>query len=86
MQDPSMDAANLRDRTRPEAASGIDGPDVKRFVLGDMAETVEILSDIVSPVIDLADIAAYRNDIISTEESQDDLGNVIELPPESDTL
>jgi prevent-host-death family protein len=36
------------------------GPDRKRKFLGDMAGTAEIVGDIVSPVIDLEDIEAYR--------------------------
>jgi prevent-host-death family protein len=37
------------------------GPDRKQKFLGDMAGTVEIVGDIVSPVIDLEDIEAYRD-------------------------
>jgi prevent-host-death family protein len=37
------------------------GPDRKRKFVGDMAGTVEIVGDIVSPVIDLEDIEAYRD-------------------------
>ncbi len=37
------------------------GPDRKRKFLGDMKGTVEILGDIVSPVIDLDDFEAYRD-------------------------
>lgn len=37
------------------------GPDRKRKFLGDMAGTVEILGDIVSPVIDLDEFEAYRD-------------------------
>jgi prevent-host-death family protein len=37
------------------------GPARKRKFLGDMAGTVEILGDIVSPVIDLDEIEAYRD-------------------------
>jgi hypothetical protein len=37
------------------------GPDRKRKFLGDMAGTVEILGDIVSPVIDLEEFEAYRD-------------------------
>jgi hypothetical protein len=37
------------------------GPDRKRKFLGDMLGSVEILGDIVSPVIDLEDIEAYRD-------------------------
>jgi len=37
------------------------GPDRKRKFLGDMAGTVEIFGDIVSPVIDLDEFEAYRD-------------------------
>ena len=37
------------------------GPDRKRKFLGDMIGTAEIVGDIVSPVIDLEDIEAYRD-------------------------
>lgn len=37
------------------------GPDRKRKFLGDMKGTVEILGDIVSPVIDLDEFEAYRD-------------------------
>ena len=37
------------------------GPDRKRKFVGDMVGTVEILGDIVSPIIDLDDIEAYRD-------------------------
>jgi prevent-host-death family protein len=37
------------------------GPSPKRNFLGDMAGSVEILGDIVSPVIDLDDFEAYRD-------------------------
>ena len=37
------------------------GPDRKRKFLGDMVGTGEIVGDIVSPVIDLEDIEAYRD-------------------------
>ncbi len=36
------------------------GPDRKRKFLGDMIGTAEIVGDIVSPVIDLDEIEAYR--------------------------
>ena len=37
------------------------GPDPKRSFLGSMRGTVEILGDIVSPVIDLDEFEAYRD-------------------------
>jgi prevent-host-death family protein len=37
------------------------GPNRKRKFLGDMIGTAEIVGDIVSPVIDLEDIEAYRD-------------------------
>jgi prevent-host-death family protein len=37
------------------------GPERKRKFVGDMVGTIEILGDIVSPVIDLDDIEAYRD-------------------------
>jgi len=37
------------------------GPDRKRKFLGDMIGTAEIVGDIVSPIIDLDDIEAYRD-------------------------
>lgn len=46
---------------RPVAELVPAGPDRKRKFLGDMAGTVEILGDIVSPVIDLDEIEAYRD-------------------------
>jgi prevent-host-death family protein len=46
---------------RPVAELIPAGPDRKRKFLGDMAGTVEILGDIVSPVIDLDDFEAYRD-------------------------
>jgi hypothetical protein len=33
----------------------------KRFVLGDMIGTVQIVGDIVSPIIDLEELEAYRD-------------------------
>lgn len=46
---------------RPVAEVIPAGPDRKRKFLGDMKGTVEILGDIVSPVIDLDDFEAYRD-------------------------
>ncbi|HEV7217979.1 MAG TPA: type II toxin-antitoxin system Phd/YefM family antitoxin [Terriglobales bacterium] len=46
---------------RPVAEVIPAGPDRRRKFLGDMVGTGEILGDIVSPVIDLEDIEAYRN-------------------------
>lgn len=46
---------------RPVAEVIPAGPDRKRKFLGDMIGTAEIVGDIVSPVIDLADIEAYRD-------------------------
>jgi prevent-host-death family protein len=46
---------------RPVAEVIPAGPDRKRPFLGDMAGSVEIVGDIVSPVIDLDDIEAYRD-------------------------
>ena len=46
---------------RPIAELIPAGPDRKRKFLGDMAGTVEILGDIVSPVIDLDEFEAYRD-------------------------
>jgi prevent-host-death family protein len=46
---------------RPIAEVVPSGPDRKRKFLGDMEGTVEILGDIVSPVIDLDEIEAYRD-------------------------
>lgn len=46
---------------RPVADVIPAGPDRRRKFLGDMVGTGEILGDIVSPVIDLEDIEAYRN-------------------------
>ncbi len=37
------------------------GPDRKRKFLGDMVGTAEIVGDIVSPIIDLDEIEAYRD-------------------------
>lgn len=37
------------------------GPDRKRNFVGDMVGTIEILGDIVSPIIDLDEIEAYRD-------------------------
>ena len=37
------------------------GPDRKRKFVGDMVGTAEIVGDIVSPIIDLDDIEAYRD-------------------------
>jgi prevent-host-death family protein len=37
------------------------GPDRKRKFVGDMVGTAKIVGDIVSPVIDLEDIEAYRD-------------------------
>lgn len=45
---------------RPVAEVIRAGPDRKRKFLGDMIGTAEIVGDIVSPVIDLEDIEAYR--------------------------
>jgi prevent-host-death family protein len=46
---------------RPVAEVIPSGPDRKRKFLGDMIGTAEIVGDIVSPVIDLEDIEAYRD-------------------------
>ena len=46
---------------RPIAELIPAGPDRKRKFLGDMAGTVEILGDIVSPVIDLDEFEVYRD-------------------------
>ena len=46
---------------RPVAEIIPAGPDRKRKFLGDMEGTVEIIGDIVSPVIDLAEFEAYRD-------------------------
>jgi prevent-host-death family protein len=46
---------------RPVAELVPVGPDRKRKFLGDMQGTVEILGDIVSPVIDLEEFEAYRD-------------------------
>jgi prevent-host-death family protein len=46
---------------RPVAELVPVGPDRTRKFLGDMAGTVEILGDIVSPVIDLEEFEAYRD-------------------------
>jgi prevent-host-death family protein len=37
------------------------GPDRKRKFVGDMVGTAEIVGDIVSPIIDLDEIEAYRD-------------------------
>jgi prevent-host-death family protein len=37
------------------------GPDRKRSFVGDMAGTIEIVGDIISPIIDLDEIEAYRD-------------------------
>ena len=46
---------------RPVAEVIPAGPDRKRTFLGDMIGTAKIVGDIVSPVIDLEDIEAYRD-------------------------
>ena len=46
---------------RPIAELFPAGPDRKRKFLGDMAGTVEILGDIISPVVDLDEFEAYRD-------------------------
>jgi prevent-host-death family protein len=46
---------------RPVAEVIPAGPDRKRKFLGDMVGTAKIVGDIVSPVIDLEDIEAYRD-------------------------
>jgi len=46
---------------RPVAEVVPAGPDRKQKFLGDMIGTAEIVGDIVSPVIDLEDIEAYRD-------------------------
>jgi prevent-host-death family protein len=46
---------------RPVAEVIPAGPDRKRKFLGDMVGTGKIVGDIVSPVIDLEDIEAYRD-------------------------
>jgi prevent-host-death family protein len=46
---------------RPVAELIPAGPDRKRKFLGDMIGTAEIVGDIVSPIIDLDDIEAYRD-------------------------
>jgi prevent-host-death family protein len=46
---------------RPVAEVIPAGPDHKRKFVGDMVGTGKIVGDIVSPVIDLDDIEAYRD-------------------------
>jgi prevent-host-death family protein len=46
---------------RPVAEVIPAGPDRRRKFLGDMVGTAEIVGDIVSPIIDLEDIEAYRD-------------------------
>ena len=46
---------------RPVAEVIPAGPDPKRKFLGDMVGTVEFLGDVVSPVIDLEELEAYRD-------------------------
>jgi len=46
---------------RPVAEVIPAGPDRKRKFVGDMVGTIEILGDIVSPIIDLDEIEAYRD-------------------------
>jgi prevent-host-death family protein len=46
---------------RPVAEVIPAGPDRDRKFLGDMIGTAEIVGDIVSPVIDLEDVEAYRD-------------------------
>ena len=46
---------------RPVAEVVPAGPAPKRNFVGDMVGTIEILGDIVSPIIDLEDIEAYRD-------------------------
>ena len=46
---------------RPVAEVIPAGPDRKRKFVGDMVGTIEILVDIVSPIIDLDEIEAYRD-------------------------
>jgi prevent-host-death family protein len=46
---------------RPVAEVIPAGPDRKRKFLGDMVGTAEIVGDIVSPIIDLDEIEAYRD-------------------------
>ena len=46
---------------RPLAEVIPAGPDRKRKFLGDMIGTAEIVGDIISPIIDLSEIEAYRD-------------------------
>ena len=46
---------------RPVAEVSPAGPDRKRKFLGDMVGTAQIVGDIVSPIIDLDEIEAYRD-------------------------
>jgi len=46
---------------RPLAEVIPAGPDRKRKFLGDMIGTAEIVGDIISPIIDLGEIEAYRD-------------------------
>jgi prevent-host-death family protein len=46
---------------RPVAEVIPAGPDRQRKFVGDMVGTIEILGDIVSPVIDLDEMEAYRD-------------------------
>ena len=46
---------------RPVAEVIPAGPDRKRKFLGDMVGTAQIVGDIVSPIIDLDEIEAYRD-------------------------
>jgi prevent-host-death family protein len=46
---------------RPVAEVVPAGPDRKRPFVGDMVGTAEIVGDIVSPILDVEDIEAYRD-------------------------
>jgi prevent-host-death family protein len=46
---------------RPVAEVIPAGPDRKRKFLGDMIGTAKVIGDIVSPVIDLDEVEAYRD-------------------------
>lgn len=46
---------------RPVAEVIPAGPDRRREFLGDMVGTAEIVGDIVSPIIDVKEIEAYRD-------------------------
>ena len=62
MQKSTIDEVKAQSDPRKPAELGSSEAEQRRCFVGDMIGTAEIVGDIVSPVIDLQDIEAYRDE------------------------